>query len=252
MHLPLFKKSKLLLRQMLGYELKAGIELSCKTFSAGGWTFCPIGIKNSSVVFSLGVANDIRFDKGMIDSFSCHIHAFDPTPRWVDWINAQNTPREFHFYPYAIGGKDGTLRMFPRVTRRGKQSTTMLTMVDEWEGSGDVIEAPVKKISTIMSEIGVDHIDILKMDIEAAEYDVINDFLDSGVPVYQLLVEFHHRFKTVPIEKTNSVLEKLSAAGYRIFFISEKYREFSFIHEATYLKYVNESMNGFTLKSCFD
>jgi hypothetical protein len=38
------------------------------------------------VVFSFGVANDIRFDTGVIDHFGCTVHAFDPTPRWVEWI----------------------------------------------------------------------------------------------------------------------------------------------------------------------
>ena len=222
----LFTKSKILLRQILGHELKAEVELYCKTFSAGGWTFSPIGIDSSSVIFSLGIANDIRFDKSLINSFACNIHAFDPTPRWIDWIRAQQTPPEFHFHPFAIGNTDGTAQL-----------------------GEDAIEVPVKRISSIMSEVGVEHIDILKMDIEAAEYEVIDDMLNSGVPVYQLLVEFHHRFTTVPLEKTKTVLQKLSAAGYRIFHISEKYREFSFIHEQTYHQRVNDSLNSLKPKS---
>lgn len=244
-----FTKSKILFRQMIGHELKAGVELYCKTFHAGGWIFSPIGIDSSSVVFSLGVADNIKFDKSMIDSFGCHVHAFDPTPTWVDWIAAQKTQSEFHFYPYAIGDKDGTLRLYPRVNRKGKPVPGMLTMIDEWNGAYEAIEAPVKRISTIMSEIGVDHIDILKMDIEAAEYEVIDDVLNSGIPVYQLLVEFHHRFKTVPLEKTKEILHKLFYAGYRIFFISEKFYEFSFIHEQTYHQRVNDSINSLTPKS---
>ena len=37
-------------------------------------------------------------------------------------------------------------------------------------------------------------IDILKMDIEGAEYDVIDDIINSPVPIAQVLIEFHHRF----------------------------------------------------------
>lgn len=240
----LYTKSKILLRQMFGHELKAEVELYCKTFQSGGWAFSPIGINSSSVIFSLGVADNINFDKRMIDSFACHVHAFDPTPTWIDWIAAQNTPPEFHFYPYAIGSNDGILRLYPRVNRKGKPVPGMLTLIDEWNGEYKPVEAPVKRVSTIMSEIGVDHIDILKMDIEAAEYEVIDDVLNSGIPVYQLLVEFHHRFKTVPVEKTKAIIKKLSAAGYRIFHISEKLYEFAFIHEETYYRHVNASMSG--------
>ena len=245
----LFTKSKILLRQILGHELKAEVELYCKTFSAGGWTFSPIGIDSSSVIFSLGVADNIKFDNSMTHSFGCHVHAFDPTPTWVDWIASQKTPPEFHFHPWAVGGQDGILRLYPRVNRKGKPVPGMLTLIDEWNGAYQPFEVPVKRISTIMSELGVDHIDMLKMDIEAAEYEVIDDILDSGVPVYQLLVEFHHRFKTVPLEKTKKILEKLSAAGYRIFYISEKFYEFSFIHEKTYHQRVNDSLNSLKPKS---
>jgi len=220
-----YTKSKILLRQLLGHELNADVELYCQTFQAGDWTFSPIGINSSSVIFSLGVANDIRFDKGLINSFACDIHAFDATPRWVDWIRAQHTPPEFHFHPFAVGNTDGALQL-----------------------QKNAVEVPVKRVPTIMNELGVEAIDIIKMDLESAEYEVIDDLLDSGVPVYQLLVEFHHRFKTVPIEKTKSMLEKLSAAGYRIFHISEKYREFSFIHEETYYRHVDKSLNALPLK----
>lgn len=231
-------KSKLLFRQLLGQELTNKVELSCPTGKLGGWTFCPTGIDRQSVVFSLGIANDIGFDTAMIDRFGCSVHAFDPTPRWVEWIRSQPTPPQFHFYPYAIGGKDGSLRMFPRVRKKGARSTSMLTLVDEGEEGIDAIEVPVRRVPSVMSEIGVNRIDILKMDIEAAEYEVIDDLLKSGTPVYQLLVEFHHRFKTVPLEKTESMIRRLSDAGYSIFNISEKYREFAFIHEQTFTNYI--------------
>jgi len=234
----LFMKSKLLFRQLTGQELRNSVELVCKTESIGGWTFSPLGLDRSSVVFSLGVADDIRFDLGIIDRCSCDVHAFDPTPRWIDWIKTQHTPPQFHFHPCAVGDSDGTIRMYPRMPK-GKKSSTMLTLVDEGAGDGLAVDVAVKRISTIMSELGIQQIDILKMDIEAAEYEVIEDLLNSGIRVYQLLVEFHHRFKTVPIEKSISVIRKLQQAGYRIFHITEKYWEFSFIHEATLMGYMN-------------
>lgn len=237
-----YTKSKILLRQLLGHELKAGVELYCKIFTAGGWAFSPIGIDSSSVIFSVGIANDIRFDKGLINSFSCEVHAFDPTPGWIDWIKTQRTPPEFHFHPFSIGNTDGIMRR-PQLAHKNSIASAAMPLKGSTPND-DATEVPVKRAQTIMNELGLDHIDILKMDIESAEYDVIDDILDSDTPVYQLLVEFHHRFKTVPIEKTKLVLEKLSAAGYRIFHISEKYREFSFIHEQTYYRYVDESLNG--------
>ncbi len=233
-----FKKSKLLFRQMTGQELDNGIELTCQTVKMGGWVFSPLGLNSSTIVFSLGTADDIRFETGMINRFGCEVHAFDPTPRWVEWIKTQNTLPQFHFHPLAIGSRDGTLRMYPRINGKGKVSSTMITMINDSADETLGIEVPVKKISTLMTELDISSIDILKMDIEGAEYEVIDDLLNSGVQVYQLLVEFHHRFKSIPINKTKSALRRLNSAGYRLFHISEKYWEFSFIHDKTYKNYL--------------
>jgi len=220
------------LRQMIGQEPRDRVELACSKENFGDWMICPVGISRSSTILSLGVGNDVRFDRRMIETYGCEVHAYDPTPRWVDWIKTQELPAQFHFHPYAVGGTDSVMQLYPRV-KKGKRSDTMMTMFEEGDGKGTPVEVTVKRISTILSELGVREIDILKMDIEGAEYEVIDDILDSGISVYQLVVEFHHRFRTLSVEKTKAVLLKLRAAGYRIFHITDKCREYSFIHEET-------------------
>ncbi|NTV26719.1 MAG: FkbM family methyltransferase [Chlorobiaceae bacterium] len=229
----LFKKSKLRFRQITGTELNNRIELSCKTVGFGGWTISPIGLNRSCTVLSLGVARDIGFDLEIINRFDAELHAFDPTPGCVEWIKTQPLPEKFHFHPIAVGGQDGSMKMYPRMPKKGKKSSTMMTLLDESPGDNTGIDVQVRRIPTIMSELGICNIDILKMDIEGAEYEVIDDLMSSGIRPYQVLVEFHHRFRSVPIEKTKAALRKLHAAGYRLFYISGKYWEFSFIHEET-------------------
>ena len=50
--------------------------------------------------------------------------------------------------------------------------------------------AQCKRVADIMSEQGDTHIDLLKMDIEGAEYDVIRDIAHSEILPRLLLVEF--------------------------------------------------------------
>ncbi len=235
-----YNKVKRSLRQLAGQEVIARVEFTCACRNIHDWRICPVGIDSNSVVFSLGVGDDIGFDKGMITTYNCNVQAFDPTPRWIEWIKSQNLPQQFWFYPYAIGGTDGTMKLFPRMPN-GKPFSTMLTVMNE--GVNDAVEGitvNVKRLSTLMTELCVSHIDILKMYIEAAEYQVIDDFLAADLPVYQLLVEFHHRFTSVPVQKTRDALDKLYKAGYRIFYITEKAREYSFIHVDTYKKYLQQ------------
>ena len=64
----------------------------------------------------------------------------------------------------------------------------------------------------MMRDLGHDHLDVLKMDIEGAEYAVLDDMLQSDILPDQLLVEFHHGKR----KKGRFRLRK-RASGLRIF-----------------------------------
>ncbi len=86
------------------------------------------------------------------------------------------------------------------------------------------------RISTIIQMFGHQKIDILKMDIEGAEYAVIDDLLLSeDLNINQLLIEFHHFFPGISKGKTNSSIRKLQKHGYKLFHISKNGYEFGFI-----------------------
>ena len=81
-----------------------------------------------------------------------------------------------------------------------------------------------------MSDLGHGHIDLLKMDIEGAEYQVVDDICRSGIRPKQILVEFHHRFSNVGIAKTKNAINRLRNIGYGVFSISNSGEEVSMIY----------------------
>jgi hypothetical protein len=72
-------------------------------------------------------------------------------------------------------------------------------------------------------------IDILKMDIEGAEYEVIKNIVSSRIEISQLLIEFHHRLIINGINKSKQSIQELNNADYKIFHVSDSGEEFSFI-----------------------
>ena len=67
------------------------------------------------------------------------------------------------------------------------------------------------------------------MDIEGAEYEVIEDIINSSVPINQVLIEFHHRFESIGTGMTRQAISRLNEVGYRIFNVSASGEEISFI-----------------------
>ncbi len=80
----------------------------------GGWFVPTELIKSDWICYCAGVGEDITFDLGVIDRFSCHIYAFAPTPKAAAAYvakTASNQPK-FHFFEVGLWSEDKTLKFF--------------------------------------------------------------------------------------------------------------------------------------------
>ena len=229
----IIRKIKRAIKQLLGKDVSYRLQIECSsTFIGsdyGGWDICPTSINSSSIIYSFGVGEDISFDLGLIEKYGVQVLAFDPSPKSIDWVKDQDTPKEFQLYEYGIADYDGEAEFFPP----DNPDHVSHTMLKKNTKASVGIGVNVKRLNTIMKELGHSKIDIFKMDIEGAEYAVIDDILDSNVQISQILVEFHHRFKNVGISKTKTAVSNLNNHGYKIFAISSSGEEYSFIKANT-------------------
>lgn len=226
---PWFWPIKLFLKRISGRELWLRPQVRWDVRKSDSWFYIPELLDEDSIVYSLGVGDLISFDLDLIDEHGVTVHAFDPTPFAADWVKSQSLPGRFVFHPWAASGSDGTLRLFRRVNTRGKRSTVMWTADDAAGDTGDFIDAPACTLETMMRRLGHDGIDLLKMDVEGAEYDILAGLEGVKNLPRQVLVEYHHRFAGIGLQKTADSIASLQKLGYRIFAVSETGREVSFV-----------------------
>jgi FkbM family methyltransferase len=191
----------------------------------GGWDVATEHISQSSIIYSFGIGTDASFDSEIIKRYHAVVHAFDPTPKSIDWVKQQNFSDKFVLHEYGLANFNGTIQFYPPVN----PDHVSYTIIDRPETKENAISVPVKKLKTIMNELGNNKIDILKMDIEGAEYLAIDDMIASKIYPKQILVEFHHRFLNVGLQKTKNAINSLKRAGYCIFSASDSKEEFCFI-----------------------
>lgn len=225
----IIRKLRYIVRAALGKELPAKPDLICKKerFGSdyGGWDVVIEGLNSRSVVYSFGVGEDASFEMGLIQKYGLLVHAFDPTPRSIDWVNRQHFPDNFVMHDYGIAAFDGEAFFNPPEN----PDHVSHTILDRPATKSNAISVPVKRLGSIMREIGDRHIDVLKMDVEGAEYEVIRDIQRSDIRPGQILLEFHHRFPGVGIERTLESIEVIRSMGYGMFSVSASREEYCFL-----------------------
>lgn len=198
----------------------------------GGWAICPVGIDDESVVYSIGVGGDITFDTELINRFGVTVHAFDPIPS--PSLSTAEVER-LVLHDYGIAERDGNHAFHPINPSSPRGSHTILSFDSPDEGASLGKRVKMKRLVTVMQDLGHDHIDILKMDIEGAEWALIPDIINSHLDIYQILIEFHHLlFRQVGVKATEETIRLLKDRGYDIFYISEKGQEYGFIRRDLY------------------
>lgn len=188
-------------------------------------------LHDNDIVYSVGICNDIAFELGIMQQKDIQVFAFDPTPYSIQWISQQTLPARFNFFPWAAAGTDGTFFLYPLTNKRGKISEEMYTIHNQEEQRNDGISVEAFTIESMAKRLGHEKIDLLKIDIEGAEYDVFDSLLNSSLRPKQILVEFHHRFKDIDKDKTVKAINSLHDNGYLIASISAAGREICFVYK---------------------
>lgn len=192
----------------------------------GGYGICPTALPAEPLVYSFGIGEDISFDRGMIEKYNARVFAFDPTAKSQAWLKTQHLPANFQAYDFGIGVQDGVMTFYP--PKNSAHVSHSMIQNPYLQSTG--ISLPIKRFATITQERGHNKIDILKLDIEEAEYEVIPDVLQTDdVDVGQLLVEFHHRFTDDGVEKTRRTIALLNRNGFWLFWVSLRSDVFAFI-----------------------
>ena len=84
------------------------------------------------------------------------IHLFDPTPRAKEWIAAQPLPPRVHFHPLGIAAFDGAADFSPPAD----SADPMFSLLERAGSVGPRVTCDVRRLSTIMTTLGHDHIDV--------------------------------------------------------------------------------------------
>ena len=183
-----------------------------------GW-YTPLDILNSeSICYCFGAGEDVSFDCSLIRQFGCEVFTFDQTPRatahieelisktlgkdrvyvkndetTIDQISRLEVYKinreeieKLNYYNIGVWSQDMKHKFF--FPKRDEVVSCSVTIIQNTE---DYFEAQCLTLSSIMKKFEHTNIDLLKMDIEGAEYEVVNSMIASNIRPKILGLEFH-------------------------------------------------------------
>ena len=173
----------------------------------GGWWVPSTGLSRDSVCYCIGVGEDVTFDLALVDRFNCQVVSLDPTPKAVTYMSGLSTPRELRFLPVGVAGSNREARFYsPRNLEHVSFSIPNLQHTE------DFIVAPVRTLRTLMDELGHKTVDLLKLDIEGAEYEVLDSLHRDSIYPSTLCIEFDQPHSVIDTWRT---IRRLHHAGYK-------------------------------------
>jgi FkbM family methyltransferase len=151
----------------------------------GTWVVPIDLIRPEWICYCVGVGIDASFDIALSE-LGARVFSFDPTPRAIEYMRTLNYDRKrITFQPIGIWKEDRELKFFAPMNRQHTNYS-----IRDIHGTFEYFTADCFRVSTIMTKLGHDHLDLLKLDIEGSWYEVLQNIISERIPISVLCVEF--------------------------------------------------------------
>lgn len=199
-----------------------GLRLETLGSGDGAWIVPVEAITTEWVCYCVGVGVDATFDLALAERFGCQVYSFDPTPRSISYVDKLGERgRRLTFLPVGVWKENTQLAFFaPRGAKHVSHS------VFDLHATQRTFLADCKTLRTLMRELGHERIDLLKLDIEGAWYDVVASGLSDDVKPTVLCVEFD---SPVTLARALRTARRLRTAGFVL--ASRRRDNYLFIHK---------------------
>jgi FkbM family methyltransferase len=171
----------------------------------------PALIKHGGIALCAGVGLDISFDLELINQHDMRIIAIDPTDKAARFIE-KNKPKNYWYIQKALVGEHANQTITIHPNRNDMHVSESIFSSHHAVDNSIAREVPTIKLSHLKEVFG--KFDLIKLDIEGAEYDLI-EYLPLFEPKI-ICIEFHHGMTNYTQKDTEAAEKYLSQYNYTV------------------------------------
>ena len=173
-------------------------------------------ITSNATVIDVGCSYLAEFSVAMIERYGAKAVAVDPTMKHRSALAklADKYPHRFQHVPFAIAAQNATTTFFE--SRTNESGSIIPDHINAIRDEVTSYEVTTVTPAALLDHLGLDSADMLKLDIEGAEYELLQSIrADELAPFRQIFIEFHHhavrRYSQVD---TRRLVDRLCGFGY--------------------------------------
>ena len=173
----------------------------------------------------------MTFSESLIRKYGCHVYGFDPTPRSIEYVRKRLTPN-WSLLEVGVAATGGEATFYlPNNTDHVSGSLISASHLGRQR-----ITVPLIAIEAVPERIGTDKIDLLKIDIEGAEFDLLDapGFSSATRHTKQICIEFHHRWQEFGKKRTAGAIKRLHALNFAVAWVSASNEEALFVRNGVF------------------
>lgn len=139
------------------------------------------------------MGKDISFEHALVKRYGVTIELLDPSPTALETMTLpENRLPQFRYRELALAGYTRTLNLAPPSDpKEGSLISQIDSSADANQSPGHVTVA-CSTVGDLMQELGHKTVNLLKIDIEGAEYGFLDAILRDRIPIRQIAVEYHN------------------------------------------------------------
>jgi len=138
-------------------------------------------LNSESIFFDLGGFNG-SFSEKIIKEFNCYCYIFEPHPKYFDILNKKfNSNEKVKIFNFGLLDKNKNIYL--------SDDSASSRLISSDQG----INVNVRDVSEVIDELEIENIDLLKSNIEGAEYDLLNRLIDTHKikKIKSLQIQYH-------------------------------------------------------------